>query len=63
MVVNGQKMKCELKGSVNMKLQDVKTGETYQSPERDPSCEIVFDCINARIEGCNDGGHSGKNDN
>ena len=57
-VVNGQKMKCELKGSINTKLQYGENGETYLSPVRAPSCGKPFERINDHLEGRHDGGQS-----
>ena len=36
--------------------------ETYRSTVRAPSREIYFENIKAHLEGCYNGGHSGKND-
>ena len=39
---NGQKMKCELKGSVNMKLKNIETVKLNQSPVHTPSIENLL---------------------
>ena len=57
-VGNGQKMKCELKVSVNRKLQD---GQTVNLTKvlYVPQAVNVFECIKVCFKGRYDGGYSG----
>ena len=61
-VGNVQKMKCELKGLVNMNMQVRETVKLYQNPACKSIYQEPFEHIKARIKGRHNGGYSRKND-
>ena len=58
-VGNGQKMKCELKGSIYMKLKYRQTVKICRIIVRYPRSEKPFDRIKDYLKGSHDGGHTG----
>ena len=56
-VGNCQKMKCEIKGLVNMKMQGGQNGKYYPSPICTPISQEHSEHIKARIKESHDGGY------
>ena len=62
MVGYGQKTKCELKGYVNIKLQDEQTVKLTKILYVPEAVKTHFERIKARLEGFYNGVHSVQND-